>query len=247
MGTQDISATTAETGKKAIELLRTNRFDCMILDLGLPDISGFTLLDEIEHDTSIKRLPVIIYTGRDLTIEETQKLEKYSSSIVLKNAFSMERLLDETALFMHRVEQEMPESHRKIIEEIREKDSSIRGKKVLLVDDDMRNAFALSKFLKHKGLNVTIADNGKKALELLESETMPDIVLMDIMMPVMDGYETMKVIRKNLEFKDMPILALTAKALDTDREECIRCGANDYLSKPIDTKKLLSMLRVWMY
>ncbi len=247
MGTQDISATTAETGKKAIELLRTNRFDCMILDLGLPDISGFTLLDEIEHDTSIKRLPVIIYTGRDLTIEETQKLEKYSSSIVLKNAFSMERLLDETALFMHRVEQEMPESHRKIIEEIREKDSSIRGKKVLLVDDDMRNAFALSKFLKHKGLNVTIADNGKKALELLESETMPDIVLMDIMMPVMDGYETMKIIRKNLEFKDMPILALTAKALDTDREECIRCGANDYLSKPIDTKKLLSMLRVWMY
>ncbi len=247
MGTQDISATTAETGKKAMEFLRTNRFDCMILDLGLPDISGFTLLDEIEQDTSIKRLPVIIYTGRDLTIEETQRLEKYSSSIVLKNAFSMERLLDETALFMHRVEQDMPESHRKIIEEIREKDSSIRGKKVLLVDDDMRNAFALSKFLKHKGLNVTIADNGKKALELLESETMPDIVLMDIMMPVMDGYETMKIIRKNQEFKDIPILALTAKALDTDRDECIRCGANDYLSKPIDTKKLLSMLRVWMY
>lgn len=247
MDTQDIRATTAETGKQAMEFLRTNRFDCMILDLGLPDISGFTLLDEIEHDTSINRLPVIIYTGRDLTIEETERLEKYSTSIVLKNAFSMERLLDETALFMHRVEQEMPEPQRKIIQDIRERDSSIKGKKVLLVDDDMRNAFALSKFLKHKGVNVTIADNGKKALELLENESVPDIVLMDIMMPVMDGYETMKAIRKKPEFRDLPILALTAKAMDTDREECIRCGANDYLSKPIDTKKLLSMLRIWMY
>lgn len=247
MGTKDIRATTAETGKQTMELLRTNRFDCMILDLGLPDISGFTLLDEIEQDESINRLPVIIYTGRDLTMEETQRLQKYSSSIVLKNALSMERLLDETTLFMHRVEQEMPESHRKIIQEIRERDSSIKGKKVLVVDDDMRNAFALSKFLKSKGVEVSIADNGQKALDLLEGDTMPDIVLMDIMMPVMDGYETMKEIRKLPEFKDLPILALTAKAMDSDREECLKCGANDYLSKPIDTKKLLSMLRIWMY
>lgn len=247
MSTHDIHATTAETGKQAMEMLRTNMFDCMILDLGLPDISGFTLLDEIERDDTINRLPVIIYTGRDLTMEETDKLQKYSSSIVLKNALSMERLLDETALFMHRVEQEMPESHRKIIQEIREKDNSISGKRVLLVDDDMRNAFALSKYLKSKGVDVSIADNGQKALGLLESEPVPDIVLMDIMMPVMDGYETMKAIRAKAEFKDLPILALTAKAMDTDREECLKCGANDYLSKPIDTKKLLSMLRIWMY
>lgn len=247
MSTRDIHATTAETGRQAMELLRENTFDCMILDLGLPDISGFTLLDEIERDTSIGRLPVIIYTGRDLTMEETDKLQKYSSSIVLKNARSMDRLLDETALFMHRVEQQMPESHRKIIQDIREKDSSISGKRVLLVDDDMRNAFALSKFLKSKGVEVSIADNGQKALGLLESEPVPDIVLMDIMMPVMDGFEAMKAIRSKPEFKDLPILALTAKAMDTDREECLKCGANDYLSKPIDTKKLLSMLRIWMY
>lgn len=247
MGTNDILATTAETGKKAMELLRTNRFDCMILDLGLPDISGFTLLDEIEHDNTIEKLPVIIYTGRDLTIKETEKLQQYSSSIVLKNALSMERLLDETALFMHRVEQEMPESHRKIIQEIREKESSIRGKKILLVDDDMRNAFALSKFLKNKGVEVSIANNGQKALEFLENDPIPDMVLMDIMMPVMNGFEAMKAIRSRNELKDLPILALTAKAMDTDRDECIRCGANDYLSKPIDTKKLLSMLRIWMY
>lgn len=247
MGTRDICVTTAETGKETLELLKTNRFDCMVLDLGLPDISGFTLLDEIEKDVSIGKLPVIIYTGRDLTREETERLEKYSASIVLKSAFSMERLLDETALFMHRVEEEMPESHRKIIQDIREKDSSIKGKEVLLVDDDMRNAFALSKFLKSKGVNVTIADNGKKALEVLHGGDIPDIVLMDIMMPVMDGYEAMKEIRKIEKYRDLPILALTAKAMETDREECIRCGANDYLSKPIDTQKLLSMLRIWMY
>lgn len=247
MGTHDIHATTADTGRQAMELLRTNRFDCMILDLGLPDISGFTLLDKIEQDDSINRLPIIVYTGRDLTLEETEKLQKYSSSIVLKNALSMERLLDETALFMHRVEQEMPESQRKIIQEIREKDSSIRGKKVLLVDDDMRNAFALSKYLKNKGVETVIADNGQKALELLENSPLPDIVLMDIMMPVMDGHDTMKAIRRSEKLKNLPILALTAKAMDTDRKECLKSGANDYLSKPIDTKKLLSMLRIWMY
>ncbi|WP_136807028.1 response regulator [Desulfosediminicola flagellatus] len=247
MNTKDVHATTAETGKDAIRLLKENRFDCMILDLGLPDISGFTLLDNIENDTTISKLPIIIYTGRDLTRDETERLDKYSNSIVLKSAFSMERLLDETSLFMHRVEQDMPESHRKIIQEIRDKDSGLKDKQVLLVDDDMRNAFALSKFLKSKGLSVTIADNGKKALELLETEVLPNIVLMDVMMPVMDGYEAMKEIRKRGEWRDLPIIALTAKAMDTDREECIRCGANDYLSKPIDTKKLLSMLRIWMY
>lgn len=247
MKTNDINAVAVETGNKALGLLKKQKFDCMILDLGLPDITGFELLDIINTDPVVKKIPVIIYTGRDLSREETEKLERYSSSIVLKSAVSMERLLDETALFMHRVENDMPEEHKKMIQQLRERESILTGKKVLLVDDDMRNAFALNKFLKSKGMDVMIANNGQKALDILEQGKKPDIILMDIMMPVMDGYETMKRIRKQKEFKDLPILALTAKAMESDREECIKCGANDYLSKPVDTSKLLTMLRVWLY
>ncbi|MCP3943717.1 MAG: response regulator [Desulfobacteraceae bacterium] len=247
MKTNDIHAIAVDTGKKALSLLKKQTFDCMILDLGLPDITGFELLDIIKADPAMEKIPVIVFTGRDLSIEETQKLETYSSSIVLKNAASMERLLDETALFMHRVENDMPEKHQQIIRTLRDRESILSGKTVLLVDDDMRNAFALNKFLKSKGMEVVIADNGQKALEILEEEKKPDIILMDIMMPVMDGYQTMKEIRKQKEFKDLPILALTAKAMESDREECIKCGANDYLSKPVDTSKLLTMLRVWLY
>ncbi|SDT84797.1 response regulator [Desulfobacula phenolica] len=247
MKTNDINAVAVETGNKALGLLKKQKFDCMILDLGLPDITGFELLDIINTDPVVQKIPVIIYTGRDLSREETQKLERYSSSIVLKSAVSMERLLDETALFMHRVEKDMPENHKKIIQSLRERESILPGKKVLLVDDDMRNAFALNKFLKSKGMDVVIADNGQKALDILDQGIKPDIILMDIMMPVMDGYQTMKKIRKQKEFKSLPILALTAKAMESDREECIKCGANDYLSKPIDTSKLLTMLRIWLY
>ncbi|MBI9088722.1 MAG: response regulator [Desulfobacterium sp.] len=245
--THDINAVAVGTGKKAIQLLKKKRFDCMILDLGLPDISGFELLDRINSDDTMETMPVIIYTGRQLSREENEKLERYASSIVLKSAVSMERLLDETALFMHRVESDMPEQHQKMIQKIRDKGEILPGKRVLLVDDDMRNAFALNKFLKSRGMEVTIANNGKKALEILDKGDKVDIVLMDIMMPVMDGYETMQRIRKQKKFKSLPILALTAKAMETDREECIRCGANDYLSKPVDTNKLVTMLRVWLY
>ncbi len=247
MKTNDIHAMAADTGEKAIALLKKQKFDCMILDLGLPDITGFELLDIINTDPVLEKIPVIIFTGRDLSIEETQKLERYSSSIVLKSAASMERLLDETALFMHRVENDMPVNHQKMIQNLRDRESILPGKTVLLVDDDMRNAFALNKFLKSRGMEVMIANNGQKALDILKEDKKPDIVLMDIMMPVMDGYETMKRIRKQKEFKDLPILALTAKAMESDREQCIKCGANDYLSKPVDTSKLLTMLRVWLY
>ncbi len=246
LGANDIHAAAAGTGEKALELLKKQKFDCMILDLGLPDIPGFELLDRIDRETGIEKPPVIIYTGRELTPEETEKLEKYSSSIVLKSAGSFDRLLDETALFMHRVESDMPEAHQDAIRKLRDKESNLPGKRVLVVDDDMRNAFALNKFLKSRGMDVTIANNGSKALKILENKEKPDIILMDIMMPMMDGYETMTKIRKKSEFKDLPILALTAKAMETDSEECIRCGANDYLSKPVDTTKLLSMLRVWL-
>ncbi|MCP4118583.1 MAG: response regulator [Desulfobacteraceae bacterium] len=247
LGTKDIHAAAVDTGEKALALLKQQRFDCMILDLGLPDISGFELLDRLNREPGMEKIPVIIYTGRELTPEETEQLERYASSIVLKSAGSFDRLLDETALFMHRVEGDMPEAHQSMIRKLRDKESILPGKKVLLVDDDMRNAYALNKFLESRGMEVTIANNGKKALDILEKKDKPDVVLMDIMMPVMDGYEAMKRIRAKKEFKDLPILALTAKAMETDREECIRCGASDYLSKPVDTNKLLSMLRVWLY
>lgn len=247
MGANDIKVTSAITGEEALSLLKERHFDCMILDLGLPDISGFELIDRISKDPAIEILPIIVFTGRDLTSEETKTLEEYASSIVLKNAVSMERLIDETALFLHRVENELPEKQRKMIKKIRDQQASLKDKKVLVVDDDMRNAFALNKFLKSRGMEVIIANNGEKALNLLEDGNIPDIILMDIMMPVMDGYETIRRIRSNSKFKEIPIIALTAKAMSSDRDECIRCGANDYLSKPLDTTKLLTLFRVWLY
>ncbi len=247
METRDIHCMTAGTGREALSLLTENRFDCMILDLGLPDITGFEFLDSIQTDSRLNRIPVIVYTGRDLTLEETRRLEAYASSIILKSAASIERLLDETALFMHRLEKNMPENQQKMLRDLRERDSSLPGKTVMVVDDDMRNAFAMGKFLRSRGMETVIADNGKKSLELLENGEKPDIILMDIMMPVMDGHEAIRRIRQEKRFKDLPILALTAKAMESDREKCIESGANDYLTKPVDTAKLLSMLRVWLY
>ena len=247
MKTKDINVHAVGTGKEALASLKEQKFDCIILDLGLPDIPGFELLDIINLEPKLKKIPVIIYTGRELTVEEAQKLEQYSASIVMKSVDSFERLLDETALFMHRVESDMPQAHQKMIQKIRNSESILKGKKVLLVDDDMRNIFALNKFLKSKGMITSVANNGQKALDFLAKEPEQDIVLMDIMMPVMDGYEAMIQIRKQDKFKNLPILALTAKAMGSDRDECIKCGANDYLSKPLDTTKLLPMLRMWLY
>ncbi|MBF0199832.1 MAG: response regulator [Desulfamplus sp.] len=251
MATNDIRVTPAMTGQEAVALLRDRHFDCMILDLGLPDISGFEILDTIHREKGLEKIPVIIFTGRDLTAQETARLEEYSTSIVLKNAVSMERLIDETALFLHRVESEMPEKQKKMIKRIREQKSPLAEKHVMVVDDDMRNAFALNKYLKSRGMTVTIANNGEKAIktlqELSDRDETPDIVLMDIMMPVMDGYEAIRQIRKMGKLADIPIIALTAKAMASDRDECIRCGANDYLSKPLDTSKLMTLLRVWLY
>ncbi len=247
METHNIKTVAAKTGEEALSLLKSDRFECMILDIGLPDITGFELLDRIEADPDMEMMPVIVFTGRELTTEEAHELEKYSSSIVLKNDVSMERLLDETALFIHRVESDIPEAREPANGNEQAPEGSLEGKKVMVVDDDMRNAFALNKFLKSKGMEVSIANNGEKALALLDNEAPPDIVLMDIMMPVMDGYEAIKRIRAQERFNNMPVLALTAKAMASDRDECIKCGANDYLSKPLDTTKLLTMLRVWLY
>ncbi|MBF0100566.1 MAG: response regulator [Desulfobacterales bacterium] len=247
IGNTDVHTTAIGSGKEAYELLKEKQFHCMILDLGLPDISGFELLDMIASDRSIALIPIIVYTGRDLTEQETHQLQKYTASIVLKNTTSMDRLLDETTLFLHRVESRLPSNHQQMIRKLHQNDSVLKDKSVLIVDDDMRNAFALSKYLKSQGMNAVIAQNGQKALGILSETPKIDIVLMDIMMPVMDGYETMKEIRKDERFKRLPILALTAKAMDTDRDICIQCGANDYMSKPIDISKLISMLKVWLY
>jgi len=243
----DVNITAVGKGYDALKEIKAKKYHTMILDLGLPDISGFELLDKIIGDENIEAIPVVIYTGRDLNQQEKEKLKKYTSSVVLKNANSTDKLLDETALFLHRVESELPPEQQKIIRKMLDKESILKNKKVLIVDDDMRNAFALSKYLKSKMMTPLIANNGEKALAELDKNSDVDIVLMDIMMPVMDGYEAITQIRAQERFKSLPILALTAKALETDRRKAIECGANDYLTKPVDVDKLISLLRIWIY
>ena len=247
IGNGDVEIAAVSTGSEAYELLLKGCFDCMILDLGLSDMSGFELLEKIQNETQCGGIPVIIYTARDLTKEEEQKLNSYADSIIIKGVKSPERLLDETSLFLHRVESNLPEDKRRMLRQIHSSESALEGKNILLVDDDMRNIFALSNILEEKGVNIIAARDGLEALEKLEQEPEADLVLMDIMMPRMDGYETMREIRKDPRFRKLPIIALTAKAMKDDRNKCIEAGASEYLVKPVDTEKLLSMLRVWLY
>ncbi len=247
VGNGDIRVDEAATGESALNALRTTRYDCVILDLGLPDMTGFDLLKTLERDGHTAIPPVIVYTGRDLTREEEMKLREYAESIIIKGVKSDERLLDETSLFLHRMVDKMPEKQRKMIINLHDTDLLLKDKKILMVDDDMRNIFALTKILEEKGMKVVKADDGKMALSALEKDPHVDLVLMDIMMPVMDGYETMRRIRRQARFHRLPIIALTAKAMAGDRDLCIEAGANDYLAKPVDVKRLLSMLRVWLY
>ena len=246
LGGSDVHISEADRGETALELLKIQQFDCMILDLSLPDMSGFEVLAKMNGHKAKARCPVIVYTGQELTAEENTELRQYADSVIVKGVKSPERLLDETALFLHRVVAEMPKDKQQTIKQLYDKDSMLKDRKVLIVDDDVRNSFALSKLLSEKGMQIRIAQDGQKALDLLAKEEV-DLVLMDIMMPVMDGYETMKVIRSQPEYKSLPILALTAKAMKGDREKCLEAGANDYLPKPIDVDRLFSMLRVWLY
>ncbi|OQY45738.1 MAG: hypothetical protein B6242_09505 [Anaerolineaceae bacterium 4572_78] len=243
----DIKIIETDMGKTALDWLRKEAFDCMILDLNLSDITGFDVLNVIRQDNTINKCPIIVYTGKELSQDESNLLRQYTDSIIIKGVKSPERLLDETALFLHRVVADMPQEKQATIKQLYDKEKALAGKKILIVDDDMRNAFALSKLLSDKGMEITLAGNGKHALKQLEQESDIDIILMDVMMPVMDGYETIKQIRQQTRFKYIPIIALTAKAMKGDREKCIQAGANDYLSKPIDNERLFSMLRVWMY
>ncbi len=243
----DIAAIDASTGKEAIEILNTNKIDCMILDLGLPDISGFDLLKKLKSNGSIELPPIVVYTGKDLTPEENELLHQYTNAVIIKGEKSEERLLDETALFLHKV---VNDSHKQIPADISaefEKDTVFNNKTILLVDDDMRNVFALSKILRDNGMEIIKAANGKMALEKLRKHHKIDFVLMDIMMPEMDGYETLKKIREQPGLKNLPVIALTAKAMKGDKEKCLEAGASDYLTKPVDVDKLLSLMRVWLY
>jgi CheY-like chemotaxis protein/signal transduction histidine kinase len=247
LGGSDVKISEAESGSTAMELLRSQQFDCMILDLSLPDMTGFELLNRIHHDETVNKCPIIVYTGKALSGEENEQLLKYANSVIIKGVKSPERLLDETALFLHRVVADMSEEKQDTIRRLHDRNAVFNDKHVLVVDDDMRNAFALSRLLSDKGLKVSLARSGAKAIEMLEAENDIDLVLMDIMMPEMDGYETMQRIRAQQRFKNLPILALTAKAMKGDLEKCIEAGANDYLSKPVDAERLFSMLRVWLY
>jgi CheY-like chemotaxis protein/signal transduction histidine kinase/DNA-binding LacI/PurR family transcriptional regulator len=241
----DVVITEAATGQAAINLLTDQPFDCMILDLSLPDISGFELLNRLDSDESLPKCPVIIYTGKELSPEENQELLRYADSVIVKGVKSPERLLDETALFLHRVVADLPADQQQTIRKLHNRESALQGKQILIVDDDARNAFALSRLLSEKGVKVHIAASAAKALEKLEHIEV-SLILTDIMMPGMDGYEFIKALRQRPRFAKLPIIALTAKAMKGDRERCLEAGANDYLSKPIDPDRLFSMLRVWL-
>jgi CheY-like chemotaxis protein len=243
----DVEITAVASATEAIDLLQHNKFDCMVIDLGLSDMSGFELLERVKADPNMQTMPVIVYTGKELTPAEDTKLRKYAETIIVKDAKSPERLLDETALFLHRVEAKLPEQKRRMLEQLHNADSVFAEKRILVVDDDVRNIFSLTSVLEDHGMNVRFAENGKDAIAELEKDPNVDLVLMDIMMPEMDGYDTTKEIRRNPKFRSLPIIALTAKAMKGDREKTIAAGASDYITKPVDTEQLLSLMRVWLY
>jgi CheY-like chemotaxis protein len=243
----DIEVVAVSTGREALERLHAERFDCCVVDLRLPDMSGFELLDRIQFDRSLREVPVVVFTGKELNAEEEARLRSVAKSIVLKDVQSPERLFDETALFLHRVVSDLPEAKRHMLERLHGSNEVLRHRKVLVVDDDVRNIFALTTVLENQDMEVLSATNGRQAIELIETTPDLSVVLMDIMMPEMDGYETMREIRKNPRFRTLPMLALTAKAMKGDREKCLEAGASDYIAKPVNTDQLLSLLRVWLY
>ncbi|MFH1157251.1 MAG: response regulator [Pseudomonadota bacterium] len=247
IGNGDVIITTVTSGREAFQELVKAGYDCMILDLGLGDMSGFDLLEQMRQNEACSRTPVIVYTGRELTREEDEKLRVYTESIIIKGVKSPERLLEESALFLHRVESSMQQNRHRAMKRSLGKETVLADKTVLLVDDDMRNVFALTSVLEEKSMRVVVARDGRESIDKLHEMAEVDVVLMDIMMPRMDGYEAMQEIRKNSQFKALPIIALTAKAMKGDRNRCMEAGASDYLAKPVDTDKLLSMLRVWLY
>ncbi|HEU0026082.1 MAG TPA: response regulator [Ktedonobacterales bacterium] len=247
LGYDDVEIVTVGAGGAALDALRAQAFDCVVLDLRLPDMSGFEVLERIRDDEALRDVPVVVFTGKRLTPEEDARLRALARSVVVKGVESPERLLDETALFLHRVVSALPPEKQRMLERLHNSDDDLAGKKALVVDDDVRNIFALSSVLERRGMQVLTASAGREAIATLESTPDVEIVLMDIMMPEMDGYETMRVIRRNSSFRRLPIIALTAKAMKGDRKKCLEAGASDYLAKPVNTEQLLSALRMWLH
>jgi CheY-like chemotaxis protein len=242
----DAVASAADT----LERLREFTYDCVVMDLGLEDMSGYELLDRMATEEAYSFPPVIIYTGRSLKEVDEQKLRRFSRSIIIKGARSPERLLDEVTLFLHQVEATLPPEQQRMLRLVRDRDAALENRRILVVEDDVRNVFAISSILEPKGAHIEIARTGKEALQALDrskdKDRQIDLVLMDIMMPEMDGLTAIREIRHRPEWARLPIIALTAKAMPDDREECIQAGANDYISKPLDVDKLLSLVRVWI-
>ena len=243
----DIEIITTETGAGALSTLRENPCDCVVLDLRLPDMSGFEVLDSIRNDGTLSDVPVVVFTGRELSVEEDAELHTMARSIVVKGVESPERLLDETSLFLHRVITELPIEKQRMLEKLNSSDEDLVGRTALLVDDDARNIFALSSVLERRGMKVLTATTGSEAVTLVESNPEIAVVLMDIMMPQMDGYQTIGAIRADPSFRRLPIIALTAKAMKGDREKCLEAGASDYLAKPVNTEQLLLAIRMWLH
>jgi HAMP domain-containing protein/CheY-like chemotaxis protein len=247
LGHDDIEVALVSTGKDALAEIEKQSVDCLVLDLRLPDMTGFELLEQMNKLPSGRDLPVVVFTGKDLTPEEDARLHMLARSVVVKDVESPERLLDETALFLHRVVTDLPADKQSMLDRLHRSDEALIGRKVLVVDDDVRNIFALSSVLERRGMSVLTAGTGREAIGIIESTPDLGIVLMDIMMPEMDGYETMQVIRQNPMFRRLPIIALTAKAMKGDREKCLEAGASEYLAKPVNTEQLLSALRMWLH
>jgi CheY-like chemotaxis protein len=246
IGNGDVETTAVGTGAEALAALQSGHFDCMVLDLILPDMKGFEVLEKMAK-LGLRNIPVVINTQKQITEAEEIKLKKYAKSIVIKGAESHPRLLSETALFLHRVESKLPAEKQQILRQIHPLDQALEGKKILIVDDDMRNIFAITSLLEGHGMTTLFAENGKAGIKILNDNPDVDLVLMDIMMPEMDGYETISQMRREERYKTLPIIALTAKAMKGDREKCMNAGASDYISKPVDKDKMLSLLRVWLY
>ena len=255
----EVETVTAGTAAECLKLLAEQTFDCMVLDLTLPDASGYSLLETLSREGAYAFPPVIVYTGRELSADDEQRLRRYSKSIIIKGAKSPERLLDEVSLFLHQVISDLPDEHQKMIRKARNRDALLEGRRILIVEDDVRNVYALTNILEPRGATVVIARNGREALDALakarkspgdapsaEPRETIDLVLMDVMMPVMDGLTATREIRRDPDWKRLPIIALTAKAMPDDQQRCIDAGANDYMAKPLDVEKLLSLVRVWM-
>jgi HAMP domain-containing protein/signal transduction histidine kinase/CheY-like chemotaxis protein len=247
IGNRDIATVAVGSGADAFQALQGGRFDCMVLDLGLPDMTGFELIERVQRELGPIAMPIIVFSAKDLTRTEAIELKRLADTIVVKDVTSIDRLLDQTALFLHRAEAQLPAPARQMLDQLHRTDPLLAGKKVLIIDDDVRNIFALTSVLERYDMQILYAENGKDGIKVLQHNPDVNVILMDVMMPEMDGYETMRAIRKMRKFKALPIISLTAKAMKGDREKCLEAGASDYITKPVETEQLLSLLRVWLY